>query len=73
MRQPGIKVDGGKLLMNSPYEGGVIRYTLDGSEPTKESPEYTGAVALPAGTKEVRARLYHLGKESVTSILPVNK
>lgn len=73
MRQPGIKVDGGKLLINSPYEGGVIRYTLDGSEPTKESPEYTGAVALPAGTKEVRARLYHLGKESVTSILSVNK
>lgn len=71
MRQPGIRIEGSKALMNSPYPGAVIRYTLDGSEPTAQSPEYTGAITLPSGTKQVRARLYHLGKESVTTIQPV--
>lgn len=68
MRQPGIKIVDGKALMNSPYEGGVIRYTLDGSEPTEKSAVYSGTVTLPEGTTEVRARLYFLGKEGVTSI-----
>lgn len=71
MRQPGIKAENGKALMNSPYEGAEIRYTLDGSEPSSASTLYTGPVAIPAGTSEIRARLYHKGKESVTSILPL--
>ncbi len=71
MRQPGIKAEGGKALMNSPYVGAEIRYTLDGSEPSAASALYTGPVVIPAGTHEIRARLYHRGKESVTSILPL--
>lgn len=68
MRMPGIKAVDGKVLMNSPYEGAVIRYTLDNSEPTAQSPVYEGPVDA-GSAKTVRARLYHRGKESATSIL----
>ncbi len=68
MRQPGIKVVDGKIRMNSPYPGAQIHYTLDGSEPTLDSPLYKEP--LPAtGVKQVRARIYHRDKKSVTSIL----
>ncbi|MBD5376299.1 MAG: family 20 glycosylhydrolase [Bacteroides sp.] len=71
MRQPGIKADGNHALMNSPYPAAEIRYTLDGTEPSPGSALYEGAVAIPEGTREIRARLYYRGKESVTSILPL--
>ncbi len=67
LRQPGIIVEDGIVKMNSPYSGAVIRYTLDGSEPTMKSPVYTEPFASEA--TQIRARLYHLGKESVTTIL----
>lgn len=67
LRQPGIIVEDGIVKMNSPYSGAVIRYTLDGSEPTMKSPVYTEPFASDA--TQIRARLYHLGKESVTTIL----
>lgn len=70
MRQPGIIVKNGKALMNSPYEGATIRYTLDGSEPTIDSPVYT--VPVPVGkAKEIRAKLFYLGEPSVTTLLYV--
>ena len=68
MRQPGIKVVDGKVMMNSPYRGAEIRYTTDGSEPTVNSPVYTAPFA-PGDAHQIRARLYYLGKASVTSIL----
>lgn len=67
MRQPGVMVSSGKVKMNSPYEGAVIRYTLDGSEPSVQSPIYTKPFKTQA--TEIRARLYYLGKESVSTIL----
>lgn len=67
LRQPGIISNKGTIKMNSPYEKAVIRYTLDGSEPTINSPIYTKPIKTDA--KEIRARLYYLGKESVTTIL----
>lgn len=70
MRQAGIrKAANGKIEMNSPYPGAVIRYTTDGTEPTAASPAYKAPFAAPAGTKEVRARLYYRGKESVATHL----
>jgi hexosaminidase len=69
MRQPGIVAQKGKVKMNSPYKNAVIRYTLDGTEPTADSPIYVKPFANDA--KEIRARLYYLGKQSVTSILYV--
>ncbi|MBQ2838645.1 MAG: family 20 glycosylhydrolase [Muribaculaceae bacterium] len=67
LRQPGIIVEDGIVKMNSPYPGAVIRYTLDGSEPNSKSATYTEPFASDA--TQIRARLYHLGKESVTTIL----
>lgn len=69
LRQPGISVSDGMTMMNTPYPGATIRYTLDGSEPTMASPEYTAPIQ--AASSEIRARLYYLGKESVTTILYV--
>lgn len=57
--------------MNSPYRGAVIRYTLDGTDPDDESPIYTAPFAYTGGP--VRARLYMLGKESVTTIAHTQK
>lgn len=70
VRQPGIRVLGGQITMNAPYPG-IIRYTLDGTEPTRQSAVYDGPVRLRKGVKQVRARLYNPedNKESVTTIL----
>lgn len=34
------------LTMSSPFPGGVVRFTTDGSDPTVHSPRYTGPVDL---------------------------
>ena len=67
--QPGIIAKDGKLLANKQYPGVVVRYTFDGSEPTENSPEWTAPVAIPAGTKVVKARAFYLGKQSVATFL----
>lgn len=72
LRQPGIRVNDGKVEMNEAYGFGEIRYTLDGSQPTRQSTLYTGPFA-PAGTQQVRARLFVGPAESVTSILYLNR
>lgn len=66
LRQPGVTIEDGLVKMNSPYNGAVIRYTLDGSEPTINSPIYTEPFVSDA--VQVRARLYYLGKESLSTI-----
>lgn len=69
LRQPGIRTAaGGKIEMNDAYGAGEIRYTLDGSDPTPESPLYTAPVDA-AGAREVRARLFYGPARSVVSIL----
>ncbi len=66
--QPGIKVEGGMLHINTQYPGVKVRYTLDGSEPTDRSPLWTAPVPVPQGTTVVKARAYYLGKQSVTTL-----
>lgn len=68
LRQPGIRLVDGLVEMNEPYGLGVIRYTLDGSQPTADSPAYDGPFN-PGATPQVRARLFYGPAESVTSIL----
>lgn len=82
MRQPGIKVINNMVYMNSPYGtpcqpddpdadsllGGVIRYTVDGSEPTATSQIYTSPFPYTENAK-IRARLFRNNTESVTTVL----
>lgn len=68
LRAPGIKEIDGKVHMNAPYRGGQIRYTIDGSEPTAESPLYTAPFSAASGT-DIRARYYRDGRVSNTTIL----
>lgn len=68
INQPGIIVEDGMLKANTCYPGVVVRYTLDGSEPTAASPVWTAPV--DCGTARlIKARAYYLGKESVTTYL----
>lgn len=68
LRQPGIIVADGNVMMNSPYHGAEIRYTTDGSVPTAQSPLYEKPFSAE-GISQVRAKLFFKGKESVTSYL----
>lgn len=68
LRQPGIRLNGGKVEMNDAYGLGEIRYTVDGSEPTRDSKLYTGPFDAPVAG-QVRARLFNGPAMSVTSIL----
>ena len=63
LRAPGMVVKEGKVEINSPYPGAVIRYTTDGSEPTENSAEYVSPISARG---EVRAALYYMGERSVT-------
>lgn len=70
MRAPGIKVEDGRIYMNSPYPDAEIRYTLDGTAPTSASPLYTSPVALPEGCGSIRAIIIKDGFRSVTTVQP---
>ena len=65
---PGIIVENGMLLANARYPGVEIRYTLDGSAPTRHSPLWAAPVAV-GDARVVKARAYYLGKESVATFL----
>ena len=63
--QPGIKIVEGKLYANSPIPQAEIRYTTDGSEPTATSTLWEAPVDCSATV--VKAKLFYLGKESLTT------
>ncbi|QJU55729.1 chitobiase/beta-hexosaminidase C-terminal domain-containing protein [Herbiconiux sp. KACC 21604] len=53
------------VTITSPTEGASIHYTTDGSQPTAESPEYTGQIVLPAlKTTYLRAIAIAPGQEA---------
>lgn len=64
--QPGIRIAEGMLLLNAPMPGAALRYTLDGSEPDEESPLWSEPV--PCNASVVKAKLFYMGRESVTSL-----
>jgi len=66
---PGIKVADGMLMINTQYPGEMVTYTLDGSEPTIESPRWTAPVPIKAQPQVVKAKAFFLGHESVTTYL----
>ncbi len=55
---PGISSAGETIEMNTLYPGLEIRYTTDGSEPTKQSSLYTDPISFTSG-KEIKARAYN--------------
>ena len=66
---PGIKLEGGKLLINTQYPDEMVTYTLDGSEPTIDSPRWTAPVPLKTQPQVIKAKSFYLGHESVTTYL----
>lgn len=69
VRQPGIVLTDGRVMMNSPYLDAQIRYTLDDSEPNEASSLYTAPFALPDGVTSIRAKLFFNKKQSCTTLL----
>ena len=63
LSQPGIHVEKNYATMITSVPGAVIRYTLDGTEPTTTSAVYSSPVRVRQGTT-IRAKAFYLGKES---------
>jgi hexosaminidase len=66
---PGIKIIDGKLYINTQYPDELVTYTLDGSEPTIDSPRWTAPVAIKSQPQVIKAKAFYLGRESVTTYL----
>ena len=62
----GGKIDNGKLYANTAFPGLSIRYTLDGSEPTSQSLEYTGPIDVLG---DVRLKVFSEGGNTSRSVL----
>jgi hexosaminidase len=67
----GAKVIEGKVNANVVFAGLTIRYTTDGSEPTKDSPEYTAPFEATAGTTLKFKAFATNERSSRTSVLEV--
>lgn len=66
---PGIKLVDGKLMINTQYPDELVTYTLDGSEPTVDSPRWTAPVPVKTQPQVIKAKTFYLGHESVTTYL----
>lgn len=66
---PGLRIDDGTLLAACPYSNAEIRFTTDGTEPTRYSALYTSPVNLPEDCSVVKAKAFFGGKESVVTSL----
>ena len=66
---PGIKLVDGQLLINTQYPDELVTYTLDGSEPTIDSPRWTAPVPVKTQPQVIKAKAFYLGHESVTTYL----
>lgn len=67
----GAKVIEGKLHANVVFAGLTIRYTTDGTEPTKDSPEYKEAFDVTVGSTVKLKSFTTNARSSRTSVLEV--
>ena len=63
---PEVVYADGKLTATAPYEGAVIRYTTDASEPTVESEIYKGSIATQEPEKYRFATFFMDYNQSIT-------
>lgn len=73
--QPGGMYEAAGEVTLTAREGAVIRYTLDGAEPTEQSALYAGPIAFSKAVTTVRARAFSpdaLPSETVTQTYFVN-
>jgi hexosaminidase len=66
---PGIKLVDGMLYINTQYPDELVTYTLDGSEPTIDSPRWMTPVPVKTQPQVIKAKTFYLGHESVTTYL----
>ncbi|WP_340105409.1 family 20 glycosylhydrolase [Rhodohalobacter sp. 8-1] len=69
---PGAIIRDNMLHANISLPGFVLRYELDGSEPTAESPEYTGPVTI-AFDHQPRIAAFNTSGRSGRSVQPVRR
>jgi hexosaminidase len=67
---PGARIVNDKVEINSPFPGMMIRYTLDGSEPTKDSKKYEMPVEFKKEQIIKIAIFSSNGRKSRTVTLP---
>lgn len=56
------------VTLQAPGEGGVVRYTTDGREPTESSPEYTGPIPVRS-TTILKAATFMPGRLSSSAVM----
>lgn len=71
---PGASIVDGKLAVNATFPGLIIRYTLDGSEPTAESPVFDASNAVEVSSGEVKLATFTSDnkRQSRTGIVKAN-
>ena len=63
LAQPGLKIEEGRLYANVSIQGAEIRYTMDGTEPTVQSPLWKAPVKCDVPV--IKAKTFYQGKESL--------
>ncbi len=67
LANPGLKIENGYLYANTSVRGATIRYTIDGTQPSETSSEWTSPVKIDATM--VKACVFYLNKKSLTTTL----
>jgi len=68
---PGIKAVDGKVSMNSGFPGLEIRYTIDGTEPTQDSPLYSEPIQAAGNAVIKAAGFSKTGRSGLSSTLKI--
>ena len=70
---PGARIIDDKVIINTPFPGLQVRFTLNGKEPASKSQIYTSPIPLKKGTQVKFATFTSSGRKSRTVTLPANE